>query len=85
MSTLDLLIKEKLGEFRMSTEDALSLVLNRIQDVVYSDTWGGVFNCATCGEQVYGIDDGDWLECIVNNAFNHKCKSVEVLAPMGRS
>ncbi|GAA4187066.1 hypothetical protein GCM10022252_19970 [Streptosporangium oxazolinicum] len=63
----------------MSDSEALKIVLNRIKDVVYSDTFGGVFDCATCGVMVYGIDDGDWLECIVDRAFNHRCKLVEML------
>ncbi|WP_371784673.1 hypothetical protein [Streptosporangium subroseum] len=55
-------------------ESALASVIKRIKDIVYSDTFGGVFNCATCGDMVYGIDDGDWLECMVSKAFDHKCK-----------
>ncbi|MGN9782787.1 hypothetical protein ACTMTF_15245 [Nonomuraea sp. ZG12] len=55
-------------------DKALALVLNRIQAVAYTDQWGGVFNCLTCGEMVYGIDEGDYLECIAARSFDHKCK-----------
>lgn len=56
----------------MSDEEALRIVLNRIKDVVL-DEWGGNFNCPTCGDLIYDLDEGDYLECVVLKAFEHNC------------
>jgi hypothetical protein len=58
-------------------ERALRLVLNRIQDFVVHDqpdSFDMLLVHAKCMHSVYEIEDGDWLECMVAQAFDHKCK-----------
>ncbi|MEU7830351.1 hypothetical protein [Nonomuraea sp. NPDC049129] len=59
-------------------DEALCLVLNRIQDVVFREecstyACGNEMRCAICSAVLYEIEDQDWLECMVAKAFDHKC------------
>ncbi|WP_043617294.1 hypothetical protein [Nonomuraea candida] len=61
----------------MSATD-IGAVLDRLKDFVFSDNdiWAGMqVRCAHCEVQVYDVEDGDWLECIISNAFAHVCKA----------
>ncbi len=63
-------------------ERALAIVLNKIQDIVFREecseyACGNEMRCARCSAVVYEIDDQDWLECMVANAFDHKCQEAK--------
>lgn len=35
--------------------------------------------CAICESQIYDLEDGDWLECLVNKAIEHQCPPLVLL------
>lgn len=63
----------------MTPEEALSLVLNRIQDFAFTeDCCRGIqLTCGDCGTSIYEVEDADYLECMVQKAFDHKCKETK--------
>ncbi|GII83322.1 hypothetical protein Ssi03_13120 [Sphaerisporangium siamense] len=62
----------------MNPVDVLRIVLERLKDFVFVDVdFGMQAKCATCGAVIYGLEDGDWLECVVSKAFEHNCKQSE--------
>ncbi|GAA3536996.1 hypothetical protein GCM10022419_016010 [Nonomuraea rosea] len=55
-------------------------ILNRLKDFVFSDNdiWAGMqVRCALCEVQIYDVEDGDWLECVVSKGFKHECKGAK--------
>lgn len=61
----------------MSAMSDLDLLLNYIKDFVIcqdSDEYGNEVACANCNAPIFEIEEGDWLECLVMRAVEHKCE-----------